>query len=162
MSGSGREALLEVLEGSGGPPGGPRGDELPSRWSGRGREALPEVWKALSESPREIMRPSRRSGRGQEALRGSERHREALPDIPEVGGLLGPLGCPGGVSKLSRRSRRGWKALPKVRECSGDPPEVREGSGDTPVHLGGPLGGARGPPGGPGEVRKPFRKSGRC
>ena len=43
MSESGREALPKAQEGSGGPPGGPKGIERPSQRSGKGREVLPKV-----------------------------------------------------------------------------------------------------------------------
>ena len=44
-SGSGREANSEDQEGSGGPPGGLGGVEMPIQRSGRSREAHPEVRK---------------------------------------------------------------------------------------------------------------------
>ena len=50
MSGSGREALPDVLEWSGGLPGSLRVVGMPSRMSGSGREALPEV-RQLSGGP---------------------------------------------------------------------------------------------------------------
>ena len=43
MSGSGREALLDVLEWSGGPHGCPLVVGSPSRMSGNGRDDLPDV-----------------------------------------------------------------------------------------------------------------------
>ena len=43
MSCSGREALEDVLEWLGGPPGCPGVVGRPSRMSGSGREALPDV-----------------------------------------------------------------------------------------------------------------------
>ena len=45
MSGSGHEALPVVIEWLGGPPGCPGVGGKPSRMSGNGREALPDVRK---------------------------------------------------------------------------------------------------------------------
>ena len=61
MSGSCREAILDVRELSGGPPGSPEVVERLSGMSGSGREALPDV-RQLSFDPRRcpgvVERPS--------------------------------------------------------------------------------------------------------
>ena len=61
MSGSSREALPDVREWSGGPPGGPGVVVRPFRRSGSGREALlnDREWVGM---------PSQMSGSGREAL----------------------------------------------------------------------------------------------
>ena len=51
MSGSGREALPNVREGSGDPPGCPGVIGRPSQMSGRGREALPDIWEWSGDPP---------------------------------------------------------------------------------------------------------------
>ena len=76
-SGSGRvsisenkDALTEVQEWSGGPPGGPGLVERPSQRSGSGQEALPKVreWSGGPlGGPGVVGRPSQRSGSGREA-----------------------------------------------------------------------------------------------
>ena len=43
MSGNGREALPDVQEWSGGPPGSPKVVGMPSRMSGSSRESILEV-----------------------------------------------------------------------------------------------------------------------
>ena len=45
MTGSGRESLTDVREWSGGPPGCLGVVERPSRMSGSGRKALPDIWE---------------------------------------------------------------------------------------------------------------------
>ena len=52
MSGSGREALTEVWERSGGHPRCPGVVGRPSLKSGSGREALTEVWERSGGLPR--------------------------------------------------------------------------------------------------------------
>ena len=59
MSGSGREALPDVREWSGGPPGCPGVVGRPTRMSGSGREAISNGWEALMDG------------------------REALPDVSD-------------------------------------------------------------------------------
>ena len=66
-AGNGREALADVQECSGGPPGGLRGPAggpgvvaRPSRWAGSGRDT--------HGGPGVVRRPSWRAGSGQEAL----------------------------------------------------------------------------------------------
>ena len=71
MSGSGREALPNVREWSGGPPRCPGVVVKPSRMSGR---------------------PVRMSGSGREAIPDAQ---ETISDIREW--LVGPPGCPGVV-----------------------------------------------------------------
>ena len=112
MSERGRVDLLEVREGSGGPPGGPRSvrrpyqrSERPSRRFGRpfrrsarGREGLPEVWEGLKGPCRSV------------------RHREDLPEVRER--LGGPPGGLGGVRRLFQKFGRGREAFPEVRKGS--------------------------------------------
>ena len=86
MSGSGRDALLDVREWSGGPPGYPGVVGSPLRMSVCDWEALSDVrewWEALlnirvwskgySECPEMVRRPTRMSASG----------RETLPDFRE-------------------------------------------------------------------------------
>ena len=51
MTGSGREAILDVREWSGGPPGGPEEVGRPSRMFGCGWEAFPVVQEWLGGPP---------------------------------------------------------------------------------------------------------------
>ena len=117
----------------------------PSRMSGSGREALPNVRKwsrGLPGSPRLVEMPSWMSGSGREVV-GSGPPR--CPVVPERSG--GPSGCLGVVGRpyrmseshfrmtgsgqlalldvetVFRMSESGLDALPEVREWSGDPPE---------------------------------------
>ena len=92
MSGSGREALPDVREWSGGTPGCPGIIDRPSRMSGSGRS------------------PSRTSGSS----------RETLGDVWEWSG--GPFGFPGLVGRPSRMSGSGREAVPDVQEWSRGPP----------------------------------------
>ena len=94
----------EVLEGSGGPPRGPR----------------------------EIGTSSWRSRSGQNILSKVRRGRNVLPEVRE--GSIGPSEGPGWVRSSSLRSgwllrRYGWgqNALSELWEGSGGPPEVQEG-----------------------------------
>ena len=52
MSGSGSEALPDVWEWSGGPPGCPGVVGRPFQMNGSGSEALPDVWEWLGGPPR--------------------------------------------------------------------------------------------------------------
>ena len=51
MSGRGLEALPDVREGSGGPPGCPEVIGRPSQMSRRGREALLDIWEWSGDLP---------------------------------------------------------------------------------------------------------------
>ena len=87
MSGSGRVALSDILEWSGGPPGCPEEDGRPSRMSGSGRESLLDVqeWSGGPPiCPGVVGRPYRMSGSGRETLLDVRGGREALPDGQEV------------------------------------------------------------------------------
>ena len=113
----GWEALLDVRQLSGGPPGCAEGPPScpgvvgwPFRMSVSGRETLLNVWEA-----------SRMSGSGREALPDVQ---EALSNVRECS--KGPLGCPRVVGRLSRKFGRGWEAHTDVREWMGDPGNVRE------------------------------------
>ena len=88
MSESGRDALPNVWEWSGGPPRCPGVVERISRMSRSGRETLPNVrecWETLTN----VRKACRMSGSVQKAL---PNVREALSDIRERSG--GPPGCP--------------------------------------------------------------------
>ena len=87
-----QEALPNVWEWSGYSLGCPGVIKRPSRMSGSGREALPDVWGG----------------------------REALTDVQERSGVS--PGFPGVVRSLSRMSGSVRKALPDVREWLGGPP----------------------------------------
>ena len=66
MSGSGLDALPDVKECLGGPPGCPGVFGMTSQMSGSDRKALPYVreWsQGLTECPGVVMRPSRSIGR---------------------------------------------------------------------------------------------------
>ena len=83
---------------------------IPSRRSGSGLKALPQVQEGSVDSlggPEGIRKPSQRSGRDREAL------------LMVQDGSGGPLGSPGGVGWPSQRCGRGHEALPKVWEWSG-------------------------------------------
>ena len=93
MSGSGREAIPDVREWSGGPPGCPGVVGRPSRMSGSGQEALPNV-RAWSRGHPEclgvVLIPSRMSritsrmsGSGQESPLMSRSGREVFPEVWE-------------------------------------------------------------------------------
>ena len=86
MSGSRLEALPDVQEWSGGPPG----------------------------CPGVVDKPSRKSGSGREASRISGSCRQTLPDVREWS--TSRHGCSGVVDKPSRMSGSGRKALPEVWE----------------------------------------------
>ena len=115
MSVSGWEALSDVWELSGGPPGCPEVVRWPSRMSGSGREALPEVREALLEVRESLSDVP-------EWSRGPPRYpsgREALPDVREW-------------SRGPSRYPSGRKALPDVPDWSEVFPEVLELSGGPP------------------------------
>ena len=103
MSGSGREALSEVREWSGGPLGGPG------------------VVGRLSRMLGVVGRPYRMSESGREALSDVQ---EALPDFQ--GWLKCPPGCLRVFDRPSRTSGSCREALPDVREWSEDLPDVLE------------------------------------
>ena len=75
MPGSGREALWDGRQWSGGPLGCPGVVERPSRMSGSGREALPDGRESLPDGREALLdirdwfrRPFRMSGSGRVAL----------------------------------------------------------------------------------------------
>ena len=130
----GWEALLDVRQLSGGPPGCAEGPPncsgvvgWPFRMSGSGRETLPDV-RECSEGPlhcpRVVGRLSQKSGRGWEAHTdvrewtgdpGDDREWwEALTDFREWSGC--PPGCLEVVERLSRMTVIGRESLPDVRE----------------------------------------------
>ena len=126
--GRAQEAYPEVWEGSGGPPGGPRGVGRPIRrsnrdWVGlggapghlggirRGLEAHPEV-QVRNGSLGGFGRLTQRSGRG----------RDTHPDIRKGSG--GPPGAPGGVGRPTQSSDKGWVGL---RGAPGHLGEIRRG-----------------------------------
>ena len=105
MSGSGREALSNVRDWSGVPPGCPGVVERPSGMSENGRETLPDIREALSDvlvwsgssssCPEVVGMPS--------LIFGSVR--KALPDVREWS--RGPPGCSGVVGRISEISKSG-------------------------------------------------------
>ena len=97
---SGREALPEVREWSGGLPGGPGVVGWLFRGSDSGGEALPEVREWSGGFPR---------GPG---VVGSGR--ETHPEVRESS--RSPPGGPGVVGRYSRMSESGQEALPVVQE----------------------------------------------
>ena len=88
MSRIGREALPDVREWTGVPPGFLRGP--------------PGCPGVVGSPTRMFERPSRMSGCD----------RKSLPNVREW--LRGPPECPGVVGRLSRMSGSGWEALPVV------------------------------------------------
>ena len=86
MSGSGRDALPNVQEWSGCPPGFQGVVGRPYWMSGSGREAFAVVWE-WSVGPQEgrevVGRPSRMSESGRETFRVSGSGQESLPDVRE-------------------------------------------------------------------------------
>ena len=146
---------MVVWEGSGVPSGCLRGAERHSQWSGRGREALPKVWKGLEALPevqegsgrlpggsavvgmpsrrsRRPWRPAWHSGMVRWSSRRSGRDWEAHLVVREgwggPPGSLGRVGRPKRRSRrLSRRSERGQEALAQVREESGGPTKGPDG-----------------------------------
>ena len=151
----GRAAHPEDREGLGGPPGGPGGSGGPPEGPGevgsplvglggvgrttqrsgkpiqrfvRGRVVHPDVTEESVDppcGPGVVGRPSRRVGSC----------RESLPVVRECS--VSVFGWPLEILRVTRRSRRGWEAHPKVldgsRGPSGRPGEV----GSPPVGLGG-------------------------
>ena len=130
MSGSGREALPDVQERSGGPPGCPGVVVSPARMFRSGREALLDVrewWgvppKCLGVArgpprcPGVVLIPAQMDGRTswmpKRTSRMSESGREALPDVRKWS--EGPPGFPGVVGMPTRMSGSGREALPVVR-----------------------------------------------
>ena len=146
MSGSGRKAIPNVWEWSGGPRenpgvvgglfGCPRVVGKTSQMSVSVRQTLPDVrewWEALPD----VRKTSRISGSGPEALMDVQ---EALSDVRECS--EGPPGCPGGplgllgvFVRLSRMSESGRKTLPDIREGL---PNIREGFPTIPGYPRGP------------------------
>ena len=151
------ETHPQVRECSGDPPAGPGVVSRLSRRSGSSREALPKVrvWSGAvgrpSRQSKVVGRPSQRYGFGREwsghppgsqgvVGRPYRRYGSGREAIPEVRELLG--------------------ALPKVRDCSGGPPEVTgvvasgwETHSEVWVWSGGP-------PRGSGVVGRPSQWSG--
>ena len=116
---SGQDALLDVQEWSGCPPGCPGVVEKPSQISGSGRERLPDV--------PEFGRPFWMSGicwhdpwtsEWPSWLFGS--HRDTLSNARRWS--RGPSGCPGVIRRHSRMTENGREALQDVREWSGVSP----------------------------------------
>ena len=70
----------DVLEWSGGPPGSPGVGRRPSRMSGSGPKAVPDVREARPDV-RKFGSPSRRSGSGRNPSRMSGSVRVALPYV---------------------------------------------------------------------------------
>ena len=116
MSGSGREAFLNVRVWFGVLPESPGvvrrpfrmsgNGRRPSRMSGSGWEAHPNVQEWLRGPPGYpvvVGWPSQMSGSG----------REALQNVPEWSG--GPPGCPGVIGRPCRMSGSGREALTDVR-----------------------------------------------
>ena len=102
MSGSGREALLDVRQ----LLGVPRMLGRPSRFFGSHWETIPDVreWSGVTPgSSRVVMRPSRMS----------VSCREALPDVRESSRV--PPGSQGVFGRPTQMSRSGQEALPDVR-----------------------------------------------
>ena len=158
-AGRGRNAPLDVREGSVGPSVGPGGFQ----------EGLPEVWEGSVRAPGGlggVCKGPRRSRRGCKAPPEFLVWSGGPPEVPEGSG--GPLRSPGGVGRGRKappeflvwsggppgRFGSGWEVPPEVREESGGPPEVWEG-------LGGPTGGLGvvwGSPEGPEGVGRPPRR----
>ena len=103
---------------------------MPSRMSGSGRDALPDV-RQLSRGPTGcpavVGTPSRLSGSGREALPNVREWSGCPPGcqgvvgvaLPEVREWSGGLpGCSGVVGRTSRMSGSGREALPDVQEFS--------------------------------------------
>ena len=106
MSGSGREALPDVLDWSGVHPGCP----------GSGHEDLPDIcqWSGVpSGCPVVIGRPFRFTGVVGRLSWICGSGREALLDVQEWSG--GPPGCPGGVGRPFRMSWSGCESLLDVQ-----------------------------------------------
>ena len=99
MSGSGCEALPDILEGSGDTSGCPGVVESPSRKFGRPAQRSGNGWDTLPNVPE-----------GWVAL---PNVREWLRDLPRYAGVFG---------SPFQMSRSGQETLPDVREWSGDPP----------------------------------------
>ena len=111
MSGSVQEALPHVQEWSEGPLGDQEARLDVCEWS-RGLPACPGVIETASWMLGEVGRPSRMSGSGQEALPDVTSGREPLPNVRECSGVLqdiqewsgSPPGCPTVVDRPSRMS----------------------------------------------------------
>ena len=150
-----REALAEVREVSEHPPGDPGGVGIPSRRSGSGQKANPEVSEGL--------------GHPLEGL-------GAIVEVREGSGGL-PEGTRG-VGKPSRRSRWGLEVCPEVQERSGCLPGGAVWDG-TSSRMSGRFGTStrrswrgreafqevgewsKGPTGGPGGIATSSQRSGR-
>ena len=136
MSDSGREALPDVREWSGDPPGCPGVVRDPPGYPG-----------VVGRPSRTFRRPALRFGNGRDTLLDVPIGWEALPDVRKLSVALPDVWRP------SWLFRSGWVALPDIREWSGDTAkrpgglaEVREWSG--------------GPPSCRGVVEIPFQMSG--
>ena len=121
-----REALSDVRERSGGPPGCPGVVGRPSLMSGSGRVALSDVREALLEVRKlhggppvcsgVVGRPSQLSGSGGRPSRMSGSCQETLPKDREVSPKVWEWsGHPPDVPE-------GWEEIPDVRPLSGVPP----------------------------------------
>ena len=150
ISGSGRKTLQHVQKWSGGPPKCPgvfgrpslmslsgrkpfwmfgscrealRISGRPSRLSGSGREALPDVQKwsgGPPGCPGVVGWPSQMFESGRMTIPNVREWSEALPDVRVWSGV--PSGCPEVVGGLPEV--REWSSvLPNVREWSGGPPK---------------------------------------
>ena len=160
MSGSGREALLDVQVRSGGPPGCPGwsggSPECPGvvgrpYWMSRsGGEALPDIHSGLETLPdvREWSDAPRMSGSGRIAL---PNVRDSTPGCPRCS-----PGCPGVVGRHSRISGSGVR----YPGCPGLLVDVREALSDVREWSVDPFQCPGGPPGYPGVVGWPSRMSG--
>ena len=118
------EALPDVRDWSGGPPGCFRVVRKPSRMFERGREALPVVrewWESLPDVQERSESPPGCPGT-------PLKFPGSLEGRPRSLGAL--LGCPGVLGRPSQMFRSGWDALPDVWEWCMALPGVREWSGD--------------------------------
>ena len=142
MSGSCREALTDVREWSGGPPGCSGGLADVQEWW----EALSDVWKAL-RMPGVVGSPSQMSGSFWKALMDtrlpgrpswmSESGREALMDVQEWLGV--PPGCSRVVGSPSRMSGSHSRMFGSGRESLPDIWEALQmsASGGRPSRMSG-------------------------
>ena len=107
----------------GGPPGCPGGLADARECSG----GPPGRLGVVETLPRKFRKPSRLSGCGQKALPNVWEWWQALPDVREASRMSGrPCGCPGVVGSPSRMARSGPEALPDVWEWSGGTPGCSE------------------------------------
>ena len=102
-SGTGRETLREVWDGSGGPLEGLEWVGGPFRRSGTGWGTIPKVWDGSGDPQRgqgRVVRPTWRSGTG----------REILPEVRDGSGNL--HGSPAWIGGPSQESGTGWGTVP--------------------------------------------------